>query len=174
MTLTIRPATLDDLEIVAAMHREATEWLASKGLDQWQPRPDGRQGPERVRLAISRSIERGECYLAVDSNEPVGTITVDTYADPEFWTADDRPDEALYVHRMIVRRSHAGAGVGKALLDFAAELAAQAGRKWLRLDAWRTNTALHDYYRRQGFQHVRTLEYSHRGSGALFQRRATG
>jgi hypothetical protein len=40
----------------------------------------------------------------------------------------------------------------------------------LRLDAWRTNEALHAYYRKAGFQHVRTVEYPHRGSGALFQR----
>lgn len=174
MNLTIRLATSDEIDTVVALHREATEWLKSKGLDQWQPRPDGKQTPERVRAAIARSIERQECYLAFDDGEPVGTITVDTYADPEFWTDEDQPDQALYVHRMIVRRSHAGRGIGEVLLNFAGQLAAKSDRRWLRLDAWRTNTALHDYYRRMGFQHVRTLEYPHRGSGALFQRPAKG
>ena len=50
--------------------------------------------------------------------------------------------------------------------------AEHAGRKWLRLDAWRTNTALHDYYRRHGFADVSTISLPWRGSGALFQRPA--
>jgi len=41
---------------------------------------------------------------------------------------------------------------------------------WLRLDAWTTNPALHNYYRRRGFQHVRTV--ASRISGACFQRPA--
>lgn len=50
--------------------------------------------------------------------------------------------------------------------------AARAGKTWLRLDAWRTNTALHDYYRRHGFTDVRIVDLPWRGSGALFQRPA--
>ncbi|MEU7909175.1 GNAT family N-acetyltransferase [Actinoplanes sp. NPDC049118] len=98
-------------------------------------------------------------------------ITVDDYADPEFWTAQDDPDSALYVHRMVVDRVAGGNGVGGRLLDWAERLASSLGRTWLRLDAWRTNAPLHAYYQRQGFVPVRTVNLSHRGSGALFQRR---
>lgn len=50
--------------------------------------------------------------------------------------------------------------------------AAEEGAEWVRLDAWRTNTALHAYYLRHGFEHLRTVERAHRNSGALFQRAA--
>jgi len=53
----------------------------------------------------------------------------------------------------------------------AAEMAADAGKQWLRQDAGRTNEDLHAYYRRLGFDHIRTVELPHCGSGALFQRR---
>ena len=33
------------------------------------------------------------------------------------------------------------------MLDWAARQAVDAGKKWLRLDAWANNTALQDYYR---------------------------
>lgn len=72
---------------------------------------------------------------------------------------------------MVVDRSAAGRDVGGKLLDWAESLAAARGRKWLRLDAWRTNEQLHAYYRRQGFTRFKVVDLSHRGSGALFQRR---
>ncbi|MEU5725052.1 GNAT family N-acetyltransferase [Micromonospora sp. NPDC047738] len=64
----------------------------------------------------------------------------------------------------------AGRNIGGALLDWAARVAASRGCRWLRLDAWRTNEALHRYYERQGFSPIRVVELAHRGSGALFQR----
>ena len=62
----------------------------------------------------------------------------------------------------------AGRGVGAWLLDEAAREAARRGKRLLRLDAWTSNTRLHDYYRRQGFRLVRIA--GDRGSGALFER----
>jgi GNAT superfamily N-acetyltransferase len=167
----IRRAEYNDLGEVMALYRRTQQWLAAKGSDQWQPK-DGRNDVllERVRTNLSCSIERGECYVALRGDRVVGTITVDEFADPEFWRPTDDPGSALYLHRMIVDRSTAGAGVSDALLRLADDLAAKYGRPWLRLDAWRTNTPLHRYYQRQGFAHVRTVDLPHRGSGALFQR----
>ena len=98
-------------------------------------------------------------------------ITADERADPELWTDQDRHDDALDVHRMVVDRSAARQGGGGKLLDWAESLAAGRGRKLLRLDAWRTNEPLHACYRQQGFAPVRVVGLSHRGTGALFQRR---
>ncbi|MBG0567910.1 GNAT family N-acetyltransferase [Actinoplanes sp. NEAU-A11] len=152
------------------MHREASAWLAQKGSDQWQPMQTGRLSIDHVRSGIARSIAKGECFIVLDDQEPIGTITLDSFADPEFWTDEDDPGSALYVHRMIVKRSHAGRGIGGQLLHWANDRAKKAGRRWLRLDAWRTNPTLHEYYRSQGFEQVRVVDLPHRGSGALFQR----
>jgi GNAT superfamily N-acetyltransferase len=158
---TIRRAADAELSIVADLWAEAARWLASRGIDQWQYEPHVDR--------IERSIAAGECWLAIDER-PVGTITVDGRADPEFWTPADEPDTALYAHRMAVARSAAGAGLGAVMLDHAAGLARAAGKRWLRLDAWRDNPGLADYYRAQGFEHVRTVVLAHRRSGVLFQR----
>lgn len=172
MTLTFERAEMGDEPIVRALQDEAIAWLATKGSDQWQPSAqrdrDGRRPSERD---LRDGLDRGEVYLVRDGGEVVGTITLDDYADPEFW-ADDDPASALYVHRMIISRAAAGRDLGAAMLDWASDQAARADRKWLRLDAWRTNTALHDYYRRRGFTHLRTVGGPWRGSGALFQRLA--
>jgi GNAT superfamily N-acetyltransferase len=167
MTLTIRRARPGDLDRVVDLLGQATTWLASRGLDQWQDAE-----PELRRDRVSAGITAGQVWIVERDGRAVATITIDTTADPELWHDSTDQGDALYVHRMIVTRDEAGHQLGAALLDFAAQQATAAGRTWLRLDAWATNTKLHDYYRSQGFTHLRTTYYAHRGSGALFQRPA--
>lgn len=167
MTLVIRLAERDDAEHVIALVTEAAAWLAERGSDQWQY-PSGVH--DRV---IRKDIDRGEVWIVQDDDgHTVATATLNQRADPEFWTDSDQPDEALYVHRMAVRRSHAGQEIGSAILDWAGRRAVSDGKKLLRLDAWSNNTDLHRYYLRRGFRCVRLLHFSHRGSGALFERPA--
>jgi GNAT superfamily N-acetyltransferase len=166
-TLTIQKAEPADLDTLEELRAEAVAWLASQGLDQWQP------GQPRVptRETTADAITRGVCYLAYNQDsELVGTITLDDRADAEFWTPVEQSQPALYVHRMIVPRRAAGGDIGAQLLDWASQLAKSSGCQWLRLDAWKTNPALHRYYVSLGFEHLRTMELPHRGSGALFQR----
>ncbi|MFJ9702162.1 GNAT family N-acetyltransferase [Streptomyces fradiae] len=159
----IRAATAEELPTVEGLLIEASEWLASQGSDQWQFPPH--------RDRIRKAIEHGECFLMVDDEgRATGTITVDDYADPEFWTEADDPGSALYVHRMATSRAAAGQDLGAVMLDWATKRAAQQGKAWLRLDAWKTNPGLHRYYERQGFIFVRLVDLDHRKSGALFQR----
>lgn len=80
------------------------------------------------------------------------------------------PKSALYVHRLSVTGDAYGTSLGAATRVWAADQAARARKTWLRLDGWRTNTGLHNYYRRQGFVDVRPVSLPWRGSGARFQR----
>lgn len=163
--LTVRPARADELNVVVDLWHEAARWLADRGLDQWQYPP--RQE------SITRNIAAGECWLVEAAGTTIATLTVDHHADPEFWRAEDDPGSALYVHRMVVGRAAAGVDLGAALLDWASGRAAAEGKRWLRLDAWRTNEGLRRYYAGQGFALVRVVELPHRRSGALYQRPAT-
>jgi ribosomal protein S18 acetylase RimI-like enzyme len=101
---------------------------------------------------------------------PIATVTLRDEADPDFWLPRDQPSAGLYLSHLAVDRAFAGLGVGAGVLDQAERVASRRGKRWLRLDAWKTNPRLHGYYRRQGFQPVRTAEAPGRGSGALFQR----
>ncbi|MFF3872551.1 GNAT family N-acetyltransferase [Streptomyces sp. NPDC001978] len=163
--LHIRPGRPDELGTVEALLRGASAWLASRGIDQWQ------YPPHRDRIITA--LEQGVCFLAFENGEPIATVQVDDFADPEFWTPDDDPDAALYMHRMAVSRSAAGGGVGARILDWAADRAGAQGKPWLRLDAWKDNEGLHRYYKAADFTLVRIVDLPHRRSGALFQR-ATG
>ncbi|MGY3341060.1 DNA-binding GntR family transcriptional regulator/GNAT superfamily N-acetyltransferase [Streptomyces filamentosus] len=163
--LVIRLAGEEDLHTVVDLWGHAASWLQERGIDQWQ------YPPREERIAAN--IEAGECWIVEADGAPVATITVDEHADPDFWSPSETKESALYVHRMVVRRDVAGLSIGSALLDWAGEEAVRQGKQLLRLDAWRTNDALQQYYRDRGFEHVRTAEVDGRHSGALFQRPAT-
>jgi GNAT superfamily N-acetyltransferase len=161
--LEIRPAGIKDLGTVQSILAEAAAWLTSRRIAQW---PTGGFREERTR----QRIRQGTVFLAFVAGEPVATITVDRWADPEFW--QDTSEDAGYVHRLAVRRPWAGQGIGATLLSWAGRRVAATGGKWLRLDCMRGNKALHGYYEGLGFEHVRDVELGHRISGSLFQRAA--
>jgi GNAT superfamily N-acetyltransferase len=157
--------TEDDIIEVATLWNRSAAWLRSRGLDQWQY-------PVKWEN-IRRTAANGTCWLVTaDDGRTVGTITVESEADP-YWLPSDDPDDALYIHRMVVDNGARGSELGSALLDWAARRARRAGKSWLRLDAWKSNPALHKYYLDRGFRLVRIDDDPSDPSGACFQRAAS-
>jgi len=128
------PGQLDD---VLAVLDEAAAWLQGRQVAQWPPRFE----PSWVEGAIGR----GETWLVRVGETISGTVTLDQ-ADP-VW--DGLPGRALYVHRMAVRRP--AAGLGSAILGWAADVARERGRAALRLDCVASNGRLRAYYEAAGF-----------------------
>lgn len=161
-TLTLRKASPNDVDLAVAILREATDWLAGQGL-LWLRKFPG---------ATPQRIANGTAWLAyLDSSaEPIATVALEPTADPEFWTPQE--SNALFVHGLAVRRSAGGLGVGSRLLEFASDQAARRAVPWVRLDCNKTNKPLQEYYLRQGFTYLRTMDLPHRNSGALFQKPA--
>lgn len=161
----VRSAGLDDLNAVLDLFREASCWLASKGIDQWQWEPRTEQ--------VRADLEQGNVFVGEDdSGRIIATVTVDTFADPDFWGPADEPSSALYIHRMIVAHDRAGQGIGDELTRWIEEFAGALGYAHVRLDCYRSNTRLQHYYMTHGWTHVRTVDAYWRPSGALFQRPA--
>lgn len=162
-------ATEADVDLLLQIRRESIDWLATRDTDQWASDfPD-----EATMLAgFAADARAGHAWLVDDDGLTVATVTLDSAAQPAIWTPQEAADPARYVHRLTVRRHAAGQGLGGELLDWCGNRAYAEGARWLRLDAWTTNHALHDYYRSQGFEHLRTVENPDYPSGALFQRPA--
>jgi len=169
-------ASPSHLGVILQLVEEAAEWLRGKNTDQWaQPWPDRQTRDER----ISRDLDGGRTWIVWDAAVPAGTVTIST-AHPRdaagryVWPRRKRRQEALYVGRLIVRRSHSGLGLGAALIDWAAHAAMQQiGTPCLRIAVWTTNRDLHSYYQRHGFRRsARRLPWKLPGypSRALFER----
>ena len=104
----------------------------------------------------------------------VGTVSFGRGGNKKLWTLRERNQPAVYVSRLIVSRRHAGEGVGADLIDWAGQRGALGwNAELIRVDVWTSNDALQAYYKRQGFTHVRTWEFSDAWeypSAALFQK----
>lgn len=135
------PATPDDVDAIHALRRSLEDWMATNGTVQW---PHGSLPRDR----IAAQVDAGEWYLVRDGGGLVGTVRL-LWSDPDFWGADDTP--AVYVHGLMVDRRHTGAGIGTALLDWAAARGREAGVDLFRLDCRTTNPVLHTYYQGYGF-----------------------
>lgn len=162
MRLIVRRTLIDEAEQVSDLLAGVSGWLASRGIAWLRTFP----GP------IPERIRRGEVWSALMGHDGplVATVSVDEVPDPELW--GPQSNNACYVHRLAVKRSFAGKDIGAALLDFASDLAVRQRLRWVRLDCNKDNQQLQNYYRRNGFTHVRTVDLPHRISGALFEREA--
>ena len=150
--LLLRRATEQDEKIIIGLIDEAADWLRTKGTDQWaEPWPS----EEERRRRIMRSIRKGTTWILWDDGLPIATLTAEPHFsqhDRPVWPEEMQQDPAVYVCRLVVSRSHSGQGLGARLLDWAG-LGAKLGRnaRWIRVDVWTTNEALHAYYEGQGF-----------------------
>ncbi|MFC8974753.1 GNAT family N-acetyltransferase [[Kitasatospora] papulosa] len=162
----LRPARAEDVPALMALRTEAEAWLGTKGTDQWSDPETGGKAIAKWRAAI----DEGRAWVVVTDDGNVLATASRGPVDRDFWTDEDRPESALYLYKLIVARQAAGRQLGARLVDWASNLAALEGRDWVRIDTWRTNSGLHAYYARLGFEHLRTECPAHRRSGWLAQR----
>jgi len=171
----IRAARPDDLAGILRLIGSSAAWLREqKHTDQWA-RPWPNRDDRDARIA--QGIEDGLTWMVEDvEGALIGTVTCREHGNDKLWTAAELAERAAYVSRLIVSRNKAGLGIGAALIHWAtARAVSQWGADWTRVDVWTTNAALHQYYKDQGFEHLRTLDFAdpwEYPSAALFQRPA--
>jgi GNAT superfamily N-acetyltransferase len=150
----VRLASPAEVAHVSEILSEAASWLDARGAPLW--------ALEQVALAaIAPEVERGHFFLAWIGETAVGTMRLTT-SDPVFWP-EAAQGEALYLHRLAVRRSAAGGRVSSALLRWAARHGAALGARYLRLDCESSRARLRGVYERFGFQYhsERTVRRAH-------------
>ncbi|MFD7731896.1 GNAT family N-acetyltransferase [Kitasatospora phosalacinea] len=165
---TVRLATPDDLPALMALRSEAERWLADAGIDQWSDPDLG----ERAIRSWRERIDGGQTWVFTTPDDTIAGTISRGRADNDFWREDDAPSSALYLYKLIVARAHSGEQLGARILDWYSTIAAAEGKLWIRLDVWRNNRKLQEYYTKLGFEHVRTERVSNRLSGWLGQRPA--
>jgi len=164
----LRRASVRDLNVIIGLIDTAADWLRTKNTDQWaQPWPSEKDRSHR----ILRDLRAGKTWIAWDGAVPAATITADSRNNP-IWPPETRQEQAVYVCRLVVSRTHTGNRLGSGLIDWAGFRALQRhAARWVRVDVWTTNVALHAYYQRQGFDFYGFCEaMPEYPSAALFQK----
>lgn len=162
----IRRADESETGLVLSLRREAEQWLHGRGIRQWLP-----EWRERSHQIIREGVRQGKTWLVFDVERAIATVTLNG-PDLDFWRPSDDLESALYFYKLIVERDYAGCGLGEAVIDWVSRYAEDEGKAWVRLDCWRNNYQLQNYYRTLDFRHLRTETINGRESGALFQRPA--
>lgn len=161
-TLSITHAGPENVDAVVAIWNDADAWMHSRGIVAEQP-------PRPLREIVSDRVRRGEVFLGRIGGELAATITLE-WEDDGVW--GEFPGDALYVHGLASRRAYSGTGL--ALLRWAERVAAERvaaerGKRLLRLDCTAENAGLRAYYERAGFTHRGNLRLAHR-TAARFER----
>lgn len=115
------------------------------------------QTPEGTRQRVTR----GHCFVAVCRDQIVGTITLyapDTASDSNHY----RDARVASIRQLGVDPRFQSKGFGTALLHLAERWARHRGYTQLALDTPEPADHLIDYYHRQGFHVVETLQFSGR------------
>lgn len=144
MKIRIRQAGVPDIGSILGILTEAAEWLHSRGIPMWC---DHELDPER----IAEEAARGDFFVAESGGGIVGTFKFQL-EDRLFWP-DLPAGEAAFVHRFAIHRGVAGSGVSTAMLQWAADRAAQSGRRFLRLDCDAARPSLRAFYETFGFRY---------------------
>jgi GNAT superfamily N-acetyltransferase len=140
--LRFRAIAPEELDSVLDLLESVSRWEEEIGLPHPWPRPFPRG-------RLGEAAARGEVYAIEDGiGAMVATVTLQ-WEDLPFW--GPRPPDAGYVHRLAVRREHAGRSIGRRALAWAEERTREKGRPFLRLDCLVESTRLHRYYEAAGF-----------------------
>ena len=166
--LTVRRAGPADLPRYLAIRDDAARWMLDRGIDQWRP-------GEYDRVAAA-GLAAGDLYVAELAGAVVGGVRL-MGADPDVWPEAVSEPGVGYLHGLVVDRSVAGHGIGRRLLEWAADTVTAAGGSLLRLDCRASNERLRAFYPSAGFTpvDVRDVAFAFRPGGptrlARFQRR---
>jgi GNAT superfamily N-acetyltransferase len=150
--LSIRSGDERDVATILRLFDEAIAWLVERGqTGQWGERPFSER-PQNVERAEAWAGEGG-LWVAELEGEAAGFIVLGG-AYP--WVTPAEEPE-LYVQVLVTSRSHAGRGVGGALVRRAYEEARERGIGLVRVDCWAGAPRLVRWYEEQGFARTETF-----------------
>ena len=133
----VRQSTKRDISLIEEILLDAAEWLDRAGLHMWEK--------ENVKWGkISAWYKPEDFYIVFSGDEPAACAAFVDY-DPAFWPELNK-GEALFIHKLAVRRRFAGQGYVRELISLAKSKACELGMGSVRLDCHQTRDRLRAFY----------------------------
>ena len=143
MDINLRQIKEAEFDATYEILHESAMWLLSKEIIQWPL-----DWLESIRTAIKASIDAGLFY-AVEIDNNLAAVCEITFAPEVLW--NNNQTEALYIHKLAIRRHYANQNLGRNILHLIMLEAKQRNIHLLRLDCVAHNNKLRQYYESCGF-----------------------
>lgn len=161
-SLEIRSAQTHELDAIVAFYYQLIDDLADK---EESPRWEKEVWPTTEMLA--EAIEAKTLTLAWEGSELVGAFILDRECPEGYeqapWSIPS--EQALTAHLVAVSTRHQGKGIGRALMQAAAESARTQGAKAIHLDVIDGNHPASELYLRTGFNWVKRVQLFYEDTG---------
>ena len=143
-----RKATLEDMDELMAIAKEASAYLRSCGVDQWQ---DNFPNPE----VFARDIAKDNCWLFTHEGKAVGVIVV--YLEPEEdykgiegqWLTEG--EHYGVIHRVAVKDAYRGRGLSGEMMQLAEDIILGRGCPSVRIDTHEDNLTMQNMLKKRGY-----------------------
>jgi len=95
----IRPAYIEELDVLYGIVKDATRYMDEQGIPQWDEiYPD--------KAILTKDIERLEMYVIESDEQAAGIMAINEEQSPEYAAVEwAYPGRALVVHRLTIAQS---------------------------------------------------------------------
>jgi GNAT superfamily N-acetyltransferase len=149
MSTIVQFATQEHVEAAREVLLDAIAWMAASSQSLWD---EGIASGE----ALADTVARGELLVAIGLSQVEG-IAFLTRTDYNVWPESDL-DEALYLHKISIRRASAKRGIPREILNWALSYAGNIGCRFIRLDCDSARYKLCALYESLGFNQKDEVE----------------
>jgi GNAT superfamily N-acetyltransferase len=129
---------------------EKCKWLNDNGISTW----------DISRLSESKLQKQyidPKYFVCYRENEMIGGFILITQ-DNFFWP-EVKEDDTFFIHKLLVCNGFNGNGYGKNILNWIKEYGEKNGKKYLRLDYFKSKKKLMQFYEENGFYKVDEIKY---------------
>lgn len=149
MDIKIEIAKEKDIEDIHDLIIKRCKWFKENNIKQWDMSYAKRYNKDYLKKQINTNL----MYIARCNETIVGCMFLKS-KDEDYWQ-DDKP--SYYIHHLATNTLYKG--IGKSLINFAISKARIDNKEYLRLDCFKSNIKLNNYYKNLGFEN--------RGSGKI-------
>lgn len=151
----------DKMDTAISVMKEVAAWGREKGYRVW---PDEWLTPEEL---VTPDAQPENFCIGTLGGETVCAFILQ-WADTDYWPSTPK-FEAAYLHKLCVRRTFAGMGMTKLVMDAVKEECRKRGVRCIRLDTGLDEKVVRKIYLNAGFKIVDIIDYPSGRSMALYE-----
>lgn len=149
----ILPSEIKNLPEIFRLTQACSSHLQSQDIQQWDETYPSLE-------LLERDINSGAMFSLFESTELIGMIVMDDIQSSQYksidWQLKEKP--ILVVHRLAIAPQHQGKQLGLHLMQYAEGMAKSGGYKSIRLDAYKHNPKLQQFYIALGYISVGEID----------------